>query len=249
MAVILDPYDVLQVGPGADARAVRAAYRRLAHLHHPDRGGSSEAMASLNAAYAVLRDPRRRAAHDAARRALARSGPVPDPGAVGRGGPGHSRPVRGGPRTDEALAPAAQTPEAGHPGAVSGGPLARARARTVGDPTAAWPGPGWTTTGSGLGGSGTRPGPTGGPRALDFGRYQGWTLAQIALVDPDFLEWLERMPIGRQYRTEIEACLTAVGRRPTEAGAWERGLSTFARAARTSPRAMQPQRFAFLHRR
>lgn len=38
---------------------------------------------------------------------------------------------------------------------------------------------------------------------LDFGRYRGWSLGQIALYDPDFLEWLERSPTGRHLRTEI----------------------------------------------
>ena len=126
--------------------------------------------------------------------------------------------------------------------------MARARARAVGDAPAAERGSGGTA-GAGLGGSRGRSEPTGGPRALDFGRYQGWTLAQIAGVDPDFLEWLERMPIGRQYRPEIDVCLRAVGRRPTAAEPWEAGPSTFARAARANPGAMQAQRFAFLHRR
>ena len=38
---------------------------------------------------------------------------------------------------------------------------------------------------------------------LDFGRYRGWTLGQIAAYDPDFLEWFERSPVGRQFRAEI----------------------------------------------
>lgn len=38
---------------------------------------------------------------------------------------------------------------------------------------------------------------------MDFGRYRGWTLGQIAAHDPDFLEWFERSPVGRQYRAEI----------------------------------------------
>jgi curved DNA-binding protein CbpA len=42
---------------------------------------------------------------------------------------------------------------------------------------------------------------------LDFGRYKGWSLGQIATHDPDFLEWLERSPAGRQYRAEIVALL------------------------------------------
>jgi DnaJ-class molecular chaperone len=38
---------------------------------------------------------------------------------------------------------------------------------------------------------------------LDFGRYRGWSLGQIAARDHDFLLWLERSPTGRQYRAEI----------------------------------------------
>jgi len=53
-------------------------------------------------------------------------------------------------------------------------------------------------------------GPSSGP-VLDFGRYKGWALGQIARHDPNFLEWLERMPAGRQYRTEIARLL---GRNP-----------------------------------
>ena len=44
---------------------------------------------------------------------------------------------------------------------------------------------------------------------LDFGRYQGWTLQQVARQDPDFLEWLARTPTGRPYRAEIESLLAA----------------------------------------
>ncbi len=38
---------------------------------------------------------------------------------------------------------------------------------------------------------------------LDFGRYQGWTIGQIKRRDPDYLEWLLRVPIGQRYRDEI----------------------------------------------
>ena len=51
----MDPWRVLGVEPGADPAAVRAAYRRLAWRHHPDRGGSTARMGELNAAYALLR--------------------------------------------------------------------------------------------------------------------------------------------------------------------------------------------------
>lgn len=47
-----------------------------------------------------------------------------------------------------------------------------------------------------------------GARVLDFGRYAGWTLRQIAMRDRDYLEWLRRTPLGRQYQAEIAAILT-----------------------------------------
>jgi curved DNA-binding protein CbpA len=50
------------------------------------------------------------------------------------------------------------------------------------------------------------PGPRRGP-VLDFGRYRGWTLEQVARQDRDFLEWLQRHPSGRQFRTELEDLL------------------------------------------
>ena len=42
---------------------------------------------------------------------------------------------------------------------------------------------------------------------LDFGRYAGWSLAQIATADPVYLEWLARTPIGRSFNREIGALL------------------------------------------
>src|SRR3712207_7055459 len=53
----------LQVEPNADLEVIRAAYRRLARLYHPDRNPSPEAQAkmrAINAAYGLLSDPRDR---------------------------------------------------------------------------------------------------------------------------------------------------------------------------------------------
>ena len=36
-----------------------------------------------------------------------------------------------------------------------------------------------------------------------FGRYAGWTLGQIKRADPEFLEWLMRVPAGRTLKREI----------------------------------------------
>ena len=45
---------VLHLQPSAPAELVTAAYRVLAKLHHPDRGGDTEAMQRINAAYEAL---------------------------------------------------------------------------------------------------------------------------------------------------------------------------------------------------
>ena len=60
-------YELLQVEPTADSRSIRAAYRRLMLLHHPDRnaGADAQEMAQrLNRAYEILRNPARRSAYD-----------------------------------------------------------------------------------------------------------------------------------------------------------------------------------------
>lgn len=48
---------------------------------------------------------------------------------------------------------------------------------------------------------------------LNFGRYNGWRLEEILGVDPGYLEWLARAPIGRSYRAEIDILLRRIGRR------------------------------------
>jgi hypothetical protein len=62
-----DPYEVLQVIPGAEPDVIRAAYRALAARWHPDRGAPPERMVAINAAWHILGDPGRRAAFDAKR--------------------------------------------------------------------------------------------------------------------------------------------------------------------------------------
>jgi len=39
---------------------------------------------------------------------------------------------------------------------------------------------------------------------IDFGRYAGWSIKDLAGVDPDYLQWLARTPAGRRYTREIE---------------------------------------------
>jgi curved DNA-binding protein CbpA len=52
---------------------------------------------------------------------------------------------------------------------------------------------------------------------LNFGRYSGWSLGEIARHDLDYLEWLQRSTVGRGLRSEIDTILKL--RRPREAGA------------------------------
>ena len=62
-----DYYKVLRVGHNATKQTIDAAYRRMAFQYHPDHNRSKEAtrmMQQLNAAYATLKDDRRRRAYD-----------------------------------------------------------------------------------------------------------------------------------------------------------------------------------------
>ncbi len=58
-----------------------------------------------------------------------------------------------------------------------------------------------------------------GHTVMDFGRYEGWSLGDIAKVDDNYLLWLSRMPIGRSLHREIaelvaEQSAAAEARRP-----------------------------------
>ena len=68
---VFDPYAVLQVVPTAEQEVITGAYKALAFKYHPDRDAThraAEKMAQLNRAYALLRTPANRAAHDRSRR-------------------------------------------------------------------------------------------------------------------------------------------------------------------------------------
>jgi DnaJ-class molecular chaperone len=46
---------------------------------------------------------------------------------------------------------------------------------------------------------------------IPFGRYQGWTLRDLARQDPEYLRWLSRHSSGIAYRTEIYQILGRAG--------------------------------------
>jgi curved DNA-binding protein CbpA len=201
----LDPYKILQVDPEAEDEVIAAAYRRLARKYHPDTATGAEAvgrMAAINAAWEVLGDPKRRAAHDrqrAVHAAMSRS-------AAGRG-------------DADSPAPSARTTSgAGTPAASPATPPRRPEPETISRD--------WSSGRSSVGGgydasmhkpdgtgaAGTPPGNPSGS-VMNFGRYAGWSLGEIARSDLEYLEWLDRMPIGRPYRDEIDAILRQTGRR------------------------------------
>lgn len=45
------------------------------------------------------------------------------------------------------------------------------------------------------------------PAVIDFGHYAGTRLVELADADPDYLRWLERVPVGARYRAEIRRVL------------------------------------------
>jgi len=197
-----DHYKVLQVDSEAEDEVIQAAYRRLAQKYHPDVAAGQEAaarMSAINGAWAVLRDATARAAYDAERRA-----------AAGRA----ATPPR---QADEAARRASRPPRYA---AADHAPPRRAPEETSPDWTA-----GRSFSGGGYepdsmrqsGAAGPPPGHPSGS-VMTFGRYFGWSLGEIARRDLEYIEWLDRMPIGRPYRDEIDVILRAAGRRRTAVG-------------------------------
>ena len=77
-------------------------------------------------------------------------------------------------------------------------------------------GPGRAFERDGTGGAGAPPGRPSGS-VLGFGRHIGWSIGEIARVDPGYLVWLEDRREGRPYLEEIDRTLRQVGfRRPDE---------------------------------
>jgi curved DNA-binding protein CbpA len=76
----------------------------------------------------------------------------------------------------------------------------------------------WTPQRDGTGGAGRPPGRPSGS-VLGFGRHIGWSIGEIARVDPGYLVWLEQRPEGRPYLEEMDRTLRFVNyRRPEHPG-------------------------------
>lgn len=207
-----DPYKILQVDPEAEDEVIQAAYRRLARKYHPDVAPGPEAaarMAAINAAWELVRDPARRAALDRERAAVAARSATPASPAPGEPF-AWPEPTAPGPRQPPPPETTASNWTSGR--SSHGGGYDPAR---MGTP-------------DGLGAAGPPPGNPSGS-VLNFGRYAAWSLGEIARRDVEYLEWLDRMPIGRPYRDEIDAILRRTGRRQSAAAAADQRRGLFRR--------------------
>jgi len=201
MADPTSPYKVLQVDPEADPDVIQAAYRRLAQKFHPDVAGPEAAarMVLINEAWAILRDPASRAAYD--REAADGSGVATEPTRTTRGARDGGTPSGGSARGPETVS---RDWTSGR--STAGGGYDPATMRADDRSGAAGPPPG---------------NPSGS--VVTFGRYAAWSIGEIARRDLEYLEWLDRAPIGRPYREEIDGVLRRAGRRRSaEAEATER---------------------------
>lgn len=212
-----DPYKVLQVDPEADIEIIALVYRRLARKFHPDVSPGPEAaarMLEINRAMELLGDPLRRETFDRERRAGERSAAhEAEPGIRPAG---ERKPAAG----SGSAAPGGAGPGGAPGGATTGGsPGAPIRPQTV---SSDWTSgrstqgggydPSRMRTADGEGAAGPPPGDPSGT-VLNFGRYAGWSLGEIARKDLEYLEWLDRMAIGRAYREEVDGLLRSAGRR------------------------------------
>ena len=121
-------YQVLMLDPSADPEIITLAYRQLAKRHHPDRdprSGAGARMAELNAAYATLSDPARRARYD---RSLRRSGAAIDVAPRQDGAPSHA----GARVVAVPVEASADRPEHGHAGPPPSFPPPTGRVITYG---------------------------------------------------------------------------------------------------------------------
>jgi curved DNA-binding protein CbpA len=232
-----DPYKILQVDPEADVEIIEVAYKRLARKFHPDVSSEPDAverMVQLNQAWELLRDPIRRASVDRAR--LRNAGTtarvVAAEGRAAAAARGHQAPPAGG-SGGRPTAP----PTWPFPGMMDTMTNAFGAApATEAEPSG---GANWTSGRSSVGSrydpgsmsSGAAGPPPGNPAGslVTFGRYSGWTLGEIARVDLEYLEWLDRMPIGRTYQTEIDKLLRTAGRRKAASASAERNHGLFRR--------------------
>ncbi|TAJ99501.1 MAG: J domain-containing protein [Chloroflexota bacterium] len=171
-----NPYTVLQVDPTADQQVIRAAYRALARIYHPDIGHpqSRSRMVDINRAWELLGDANRRTETD--RHLRSRAGRAAKDASIG--------PDAYARRPASSAGPGEAMP------ATSIWLQRQPNRRVVNN----WGG----------GAAGPPPGRPWGS-IVDFGIYRGWSIGEVERVDAGYLAWLAERPEGRPYWSEIAA--------------------------------------------
>jgi curved DNA-binding protein CbpA len=228
----IDPYKILQVDSEAEDEVIQAAYRRLARKYHPDLAVTPDAaarMAAINAAWELIGEPAKRQAFDRKRAPLKTTPATTDATGTTHGAAGGA-PGSGG---SSAASERGGSASGGRP---AGSSSSGAKPSSGSAPPAETVSRDWTsgrsTQGSGyeesmhaadgFGAAGPPPGRPSGT-VLNFGRYAGWSLGEVARSDVEYIEWLDRAPIGRNYRQEIDEILRRSGRRASaDAGETDR---------------------------
>ena len=168
-----DPYRVLDVPSDADAAVISRAYWKLAKQFHPDRNGSALGRRLM----LVINDAYETLKNPERREAYDRAH---------RSAPGHGV-LADAPRPSATSGYDGASPKPPAPPPVPDvelGPIQRRMAQQ----RAAEHAP-----------SGPRP----QARTLEFGRYAGRTIPEVAAIDPEYLEWFIRTPLGRSYASEV----------------------------------------------
>lgn len=197
-----DAYSILGVSPDSNDEAIAAAYRSLARRHHPDVAGedATHRMSRINAAWDLLRDPARREAYDTEL----------DAADIAAGRPATRVARRRARRAQQAAARDTPGRPRGDAGAGrSGGREPRSASAADGRDPAQSP-YARTPERDGTAGAGAPPGRPSGS-VLEFGRHLGWSMGEIARVDPGYLEWLEGRREGAPYLDEIDELLVRIG--------------------------------------
>lgn len=226
-----DPYRILGIARDATPEEIKRRWRELAREHHPDRAAGdvpeqerlTARMARINAAYDVLRDPVRRARHDAspsARRAWehdrADGGSASAGRRAGRSGhdapagpppPPPTRPVTGRFDTSAAYHARNATTGTGQAPLRGQGPVDRNSRPHENDLRASTP----TGPVRRRKAANAPPLPTleeSRSTVLEFGRFHGWTLGAVAEREPTYIDWIART-ITRDRDLVVRARLIA----------------------------------------
>jgi curved DNA-binding protein CbpA len=208
-----DPYRELDVASDASDATIKRRWRELARDHHPDRArpGTGEAlhltrrMARINAAYDLLRDPDRRARFDSSPAGRAAAARARRTGNGRADGFEHDRSARGGPPSPRPTPPVTArfdttelfhrrntTTSNGRPEYRTQPPLSVRQRDGDREPLRASKPNGPVER---------RPGRTRGRSPslkeaqdvlLEFGKFRGHTLGEIAAFEPTYIDWIAR---------------------------------------------------------